>query len=153
MKDKDVDINNMHRQIKSRMKPSIYNIFVPYVPDDIYIGYNCVSGGLYVFKHQQFKMVEEIFKGSKCKNSQELDGVREKLIKGRFLIDDDWDEIKILKLRNNITRFNPNVLGMVISPTLFCDFDCTYCYVDREKVTMSPQTINAVKNFFNKRIV
>jgi len=134
------------------MKQSNYNIFVPYEPDNVYIGYNCVSGGLYVFNQRQFKMVEEILKDSNSGNNQELEGVREKLVKGRFLIDEDWDELKILKLRNNMTRYNPNSLAMVISPSLFCDFACDYCYVDREKVTMSPQTIKALKNFFKKRI-
>ena len=134
------------------MKPSNYNIFVPYEPDNVYIGYNCVSGGLYVFNQRQFKMVEEIFKDSNSINNQEIEVFREKLIKGRFLIDEDWDEIKILKLRNNITRYGGIGTAIVAAPTLFCSLDCPYCYVDREKVTMNRQTINAIKKFFDKRI-
>lgn len=124
-----------------------------YEPDNVYIGYNTVSNGFYVFNEKQFQEVEEILDNpgntTKKTNSSIL---KEKLIKARFLVDDDMDELKILKLRNNITRFNPNVTALVIAPTLSCNFDCPYCYVDRDKVTMERQTIDALKNFFLKKI-
>jgi uncharacterized protein len=133
------------------MKPSNYNIFVPYEPDNVYIGYNCVSGGLYVFNETQFRQVDKILKGEDG-NSREAEVVKEKLVKGRFLIDEDWDELKILKLRNNITRYGGIGTAIVVAPTLFCSFDCPYCYVDRERVTMNRQTIDALKKFFDKKI-
>jgi len=133
------------------MKPSNYNIFVHYEPDKIYIGYNCVSGGLYVFNEAQFKQVDEILSGNGG-TSRETEPVKEKLVKGRFLIDDNLDEIKMLKLRNYSSRFNSNGIGMVISPTLACNFSCPYCYVDREKISMNPETMTALKKFFSKRI-
>jgi uncharacterized protein len=58
----------------------------------------------------------------------------------------------MLKLRHNMAKYNPNGLGLVVTPTLRCNFNCPYCYVDREKITMSEQKKKAIKNFFNKKI-
>jgi len=128
------------------MKESNYNYFVEYELDNVFLGYNCVSGGLYVFPGKQYDEMKKILKAP---DRVEDSILKEKLIKGRFLIDDDLDELQLLKLRNNTARFNPNGLGLVITPTLFCNFDCPYCYVDRERVTMSPETIAKMKQFFD----
>jgi uncharacterized protein len=130
------------------MKESNYNYFVEYELDNVFLGYNCVSGGLYVFPGKQYDEMKKILKAP---DRVEDSILKEKLIKGRFLIDDDLDELQLLKLRNNTARFNPNGLGLVITPTLFCNFDCPYCYVDRERVTMSPETIAKMKQFFDKK--
>ncbi len=82
------------------MKQSNYNIFVHYKNDDVFLGYNSVSGGLYIFNPQQYDEVrqilaaptDEVFQGSV---------IKEKLIKGRFLVDSDIDE---LELNFNISR-------------------------------------------------
>ncbi|MCX6584810.1 MAG: radical SAM protein [Candidatus Aminicenantes bacterium] len=131
------------------MKESGYNFFVKYEPDNILLGYNCVSGGLLVFPGQQHDVINKILENP---DKVEDSIIKEKLIKGRFLIDDDLDEIQLLKFRNNTARFNPNGLGMVITPTLLCNFDCPYCYVDRERVAMSPETVAKMKLFFDKKI-
>jgi len=132
------------------MKPSKYNFFVHYEPDDVYIGYNAVSGGLYIFNSAQYREAAGLLSGV---INNDLPGqVKQSLVEGRFLVADDTDEINILKLRNNLTRFNPVDLAMVISPTLECVFDCPYCYVDREKSKMTKETINALKKFYSRKI-
>ncbi|HLP60689.1 MAG TPA: hypothetical protein VK186_17735, partial [Candidatus Deferrimicrobium sp.] len=88
------------------MKPSNYNIFVHYEPDNAYIVYNAVSNGFYVFNEQQFTKVKDILDNAGKAGNGCPSPLQDTLIKGRFLIDDDMDELKILKLRNNISRFN-----------------------------------------------
>jgi uncharacterized protein len=134
------------------MKSSNYNIFVHYEPDDVYIGYNCISNGFYVFDEKQYKQVESILCNGGSVDDTCASSLKDTLEKGRFLVDDDMDELKILKLRNNITRFNPDGIALVISPTLFCSLDCRYCYVDRDKTAMGRPAIDALKNFFLKKI-
>jgi radical SAM protein with 4Fe4S-binding SPASM domain len=46
------------------MKESGYNFFVEYEPDNILLGYNCVSGGLLVFPAQQHDDINIILKDS-----------------------------------------------------------------------------------------
>jgi len=138
------------------MKPSNYNVFAKYEPDDVYLGYNSLSGGMYVFNSFQYGVVKELLKNSEYDNGNGNGNgagiIKEKLVKGQFLIDDKVDELKILKLRNNMTRFTPNSLGLVITPTLTCNFNCHYCYVDRQRVSMDKKTINALKRFFKKKM-
>ena len=131
------------------MKPSNFNFFVHYESDQVYLGYNCVSGGLFVFSEKQYDEIKKIFSEP---DKEKTSVVKEKLIKGRFLIDDDLNELQLLKVRNNSSRFNPNGLGIVATPTLNCICDCPYCYVDRDKISMSTETIEKVKKFFNKKI-
>lgn len=134
------------------MKTSNYNCFVHYEPDKTFIGYNCVSGGMYIFDNEQYIKVNEILKNPKNVIGKDWNCIKEKLVKGRFLIDDDLDELQLLKLRNNMARHNPNGLGVVIAPTLSCNFDCPYCYVDREKISMDQKRMNAVRMFFSKKL-
>lgn len=62
------------------------------------------------------------------------------------------DELNILRLRNNLTRFNNNDMGLVIAPTLQCNFNCPYCYVDRERSIMPHGVRERLKAFFKKKL-
>lgn len=135
-----------------RSKASNYNIFVYYKPDNVYIGYNPVSNGFYVFNDQQYSQVKEILANAGDSGCTISNTLKDTLEKGRFLVDEDMDELKILKLRNNISRFNADGIALVIAPTLFCPLECRYCYVDRDKTTMDRPTIEVLKTFFLKKI-
>ncbi len=141
-------------KLDGTMKSSKYNFFVHYEPDNIHIGYNAVSGGLFTFTDTQFKEAVTILNNPGQFNSDTPDqkAVKDEMIKGRFLIDENTDELKILKFRNNVTRYNTHNPGMVIAPELSCNFSCPYCYVDRKKVTMNPGIQSSVKKFFTKKI-
>ncbi|MGE5341905.1 MAG: radical SAM protein [Candidatus Omnitrophota bacterium] len=132
------------------MKVSAYNYFVYDETDNIYLGYNGISGGLYVFTPTQYEEVNKILENPDRQGSPEI--VKEKLVKGRFLITDDLNEIQLLKLRNNTARYSTTGLGLVITPTLNCNFNCPYCYVDRGKINMDRPTIDKVKIFFEKKL-
>lgn len=133
------------------MKPSRYNIFTCYKPHNVHIGMNLVSGGLYVFSQDQFLAAQKILADPDNECSK-LPPLHAKLTEARFLIDDDLDEISLLKLRNRKLRYNQNNLAMVVAPTLACNFDCPYCYVDREKNVMQPSVLAKVKLFFDKKM-
>lgn len=47
---------------------------------------------------------------------------------GGFILDDDADELKILKYAYNSIKYDRMGLGFTIAPTLRCNFACTYCY-------------------------
>ena len=134
------------------MKPSSYNVFVEYEPDNVHIGYNCVSGGMYIFNEKQYGLVREILREPEESKDNDKADIKTKLIKGRFLIDDNVDELKILRLRNSMARYNPNGVGLVITPTLKCNFNCPYCNVDRNRTVMSQHSVRALKNFFQKKL-
>ncbi|MHB8918034.1 MAG: radical SAM protein [Desulfocucumaceae bacterium] len=55
---------------------------------------------------------------------QFADGLRQ----GGFVLEDEIDELKILKFAYNSRRYDRLGLGFTIAPTLRCNFACTYCF-------------------------
>lgn len=133
------------------MKASGFNLFVQYKPDNVYIGFNSVSGAVLIFTPEQYEVSQRIFNNPNQTFSNQETELKDILLKSRFLIDDSMDELKILKVRNNMGRHNSFCLGLVIAPTLHCSFSCPYCYVDREKIKMSEETVEKVKKFILKK--
>lgn len=50
-----------------------------------------------------------------------------KLEKMRFIVPDDFDEKKWAKHIYNMTNYADETLGLTITPTMKCNFKCTYC--------------------------
>ena len=96
------------------MKVSNYNLFVPYEEDKVLLGYNCVSGGLYVFGLDQKELIHKILQNPDNFEDGNSDGLKKKLINGRFVLESNIDELRMLKVRTNISRYNPNLLGLVV---------------------------------------
>jgi uncharacterized protein len=65
---------------------------------------------------------------------------------GKFIIDDEIDEIEILKNRKRCGIKDTNRADVIIMPNLDCNFACPYCYEehDHEK-RMDPETAKSVK--------
>jgi uncharacterized protein len=63
--------------------------------------------------------------------------LHEALRAGLFLIDDAFDELAFLRARVQRDRHDPEELGLVIAPTMGCNFACHYCFEDRTGPAMS----------------
>jgi uncharacterized protein len=50
------------------------------------------------------------------------------LKQGGFVLDDEADELKILKFAYNSSKYDRMWIGFTVAPTLRCNFACTYCY-------------------------
>ncbi len=56
------------------------------------------------------------------------------MVQSRFLIDDDFHEIGFIRERTRRERFHSRALGLVIAPTMGCNFSCHYCFEDKAEV-------------------
>lgn len=74
-----------------------------------------------------------------------------KLKMGRFLLDDQVDEVAQLELRNRLARFDNSLLGLIVAPTLACNFKCEYCFEEVKKGHMSSETVDALVNFVREK--
>lgn len=54
-----------------------------------------------------------------------------------FLVDDSIDELQQLEMNYNLSKYSKNGLGLVIAPTMACNFACPYCYEGSQKGVMS----------------
>ncbi len=109
------------------MKASKYNIWAD-VGAAHYV-FNGVSGALVRVANDERPAVDRFLEGDDdCGCSP---GVLEQLTRGRMLVADDADEVETLRIRYQMSRYNPRHLGFTIVTSLGCNFDCPYCFEDK----------------------
>ena len=115
------------------MKASRYNHFFPYEADDSkLIAYNAFSNALALIDRDKYEMFMGFVEGGTAIEDEELVG---QLKAGCFLIDDDCNELDLLRFRMLKSRYSTRSLGLTITPTADCNFRCQYCY---EKDVIKP---------------
>lgn len=116
---------------------------------DIYV-YNALSQGLAQIEPDELDCLKH------PKAEKEYAGVDSKkleiltnLLKGGFLVDEDLDELDILRMQMNAARFNSECLSLTIAPTSNCNFRCIYCYEKDvlHSKSMDAETIRKISDF------
>ena len=121
------------------MKPSRYNKFFE-VGNGSILAYNTLSGALAHLTSEQYKKVQELL--AQCPELHgdgKSDAYLTFLVESRFLIDDDVDELDILKTRWLLGTLMQDKLGVTIMPTLNCNFRCIYCCIDHRNKRMNEE--------------
>lgn len=75
------------------------------------------------------------------------------LEKAKVIVPDNEDDNFILekKLANYTSNFNRRELGLVICPTIDCNFDCIYCFeVNKKHIYMNSEVEDNIIQFINK---
>jgi len=108
----------------------MYNHFFPYT-DEKYIAFNAFTNSLAVIDRENYDTFQKF---NNLGESLPEDLIND-LIKGGFIIEDDINELDILRLRLLRGRFNTDSLSLTIAPTNDCQFACVYCY---EKDIIAP---------------
>jgi len=106
------------------MKVSRYNFFIPY-ENGKYIAYNSLSNAMALVSDKKYQIYLEFEKNNVPIEDKEF--IKE-LKKGSFLIEDDLNELEIIRLNMYKERFNTSSLDLTIAPTSDCNFRCIYCY-------------------------
>lgn len=139
------------------MKSSRYNFFFD-AEDGAHLAFNGMSGG---FARIDDADRDEVRKMIAAPDAYELDTEQKRdlwdsLVRGRFLIGDEVDELAMLKVRNAKGRYANNGLWLTIAPTLDCNFRCPYCYEDiPDELKMSPmdgERVQSLIRFVTKMV-
>lgn len=102
------------------MKPSKFNIIFDH-EDKLYMANTLTKSILQINK--DIKEVIENNQISKlCTEEQKV------LLKNGFAINEDIDEIGLLRYRANKIKNSKEEMEFVIAPTLACNFKCSYCF-------------------------
>ncbi|MCK4668025.1 SPASM domain-containing protein [Candidatus Dependentiae bacterium] len=137
------------------MKASMYNFFFKYHAKK-YLAYNSFSNAFAEVTDSEYKIIKKILKSPdkfkyKTKKERKL---RDSLIMGNYLIDNDFDELTAIKFEYLSGRFDSSGLGLTLAPTMNCNFRCEYCYEEHLKVDMSEEVqlalIEMVKSYAPK---
>ncbi len=120
--------------------------------EDSYVWMNGVTWGAFKVNHENHAKVQAILANP---NNVDVDieqdkSLRDQLVSLGFLIEDNFDEVGFLKLRNRIARYGNEGLGLGIMLTLNCNFACPYCYQERENKWLSREIRQGIVNYVDK---
>ncbi|NKI20630.1 radical SAM protein [Paenibacillus dendritiformis] len=107
------------------MKNSYYNFFFDFPEHTKKLAYNARSGSLALMDVDKYNSYHDFVESGKTIDDENL--VRD-LQKGGFLIDDNLNELDIMRHELFTHRYSSNHLGITIAPTLQCNLRCIYCY-------------------------
>jgi uncharacterized protein len=133
-----------------KLKPSRYNVFSQ--REGAVWAFNSRSTAFARLSKEQYTVVERLLRDPVKPTDPEESKIYQSLLHGQFLIAESFDELSMLKVKNQLTRFSSQGIGLVIAPTLRCNFSCEYCYVDLNANKMSPETRQRVKRFFDHQL-
>ncbi|MCK4258365.1 MAG: radical SAM protein [Halanaerobiales bacterium] len=117
------------------IKKSNYNIFHR-TENNEWLAYNLISDGLAVISPEQYLIIQNILKNPNIANSEKEKQLKEGLIKGRFLIEDYVDELKLLRTQYYQRKYKSTSHHLTIFTTFKCNFDCPYCYQKQLKESL-----------------
>ncbi len=134
------------------MKPSRYNRIFQ-ASDGTWLAFNAWSTALAEIESGDLEFIQAYLAepdGVSCDTGHKRD-IREALIAGHFLIEDNVDELATLKADMFRDRFRTDQLHLTIAPTLDCNFRCDYCYEDHLRVTMARPVQDALIRWVEER--
>jgi uncharacterized protein len=136
------------------MKRSRYNRIVHIEDEDRYLLFNGVTTGLVSLDRELFEKAQEIMAaaddGGYVPEGEEDRNIYTTLVNGRFIVPKSVDELALLKVRYNVSRFN-DPLSLTILPTMACNLECSYCYERPKSEFMTQETVDAVCAFVEER--
>lgn len=113
----------MDVSVHKTMKNSIYNSAIN-INDKHTLLFNALSGKFVVVKNKRVAL-EDL---SSRNLREEYHAVYNQIIEAGMIIEDDIDEISLLKERIENADNNEHEFILHINPTLDCNFRCWYCY-------------------------
>ncbi len=134
------------------MKASIYNRFFQ-ASDGVWLAFNAWTTALAEVNTEDLPFIRALLAEPErvpCDNPHKRD-IREALVAGHFLVEDDVDELAAIKVGMLRDRFRTDELFLTIAPTLDCNFRCDYCYEEHLRVTMSARVQEALTRWVEER--
>jgi uncharacterized protein len=122
------------------MKKSRYGIFVE-TPERVY-AVNLLSRTAITLSPMAYQFLEAVcVDGPPSNPGIEATKLLAELRQSLFLIDDDFDELAYIRYRYQQERFDQTQFGLVIAPTLACNFRCHYCFENKSDCTLSANAL------------
>lgn len=129
------------------MKPSRYNHFFKF--DEYHsIAYNSFSNALAMIENEK---LNDYYDYIDYKKDMDISLLKD-LNKGSFLIEEDIDELELVRYNISRSRFSTSTLSLTIAPTSDCNFRCIYCFQKNKHSYeyMTDELQTSITNFVNK---
>lgn len=112
------------------MKKSVFNNYLT-LPKNYSLIYNSLADSFLVYKLDILGEWDAL--------SETHPALFDKLVKGRFFIEDTEDEWETLYAIKRKVDEDLSMYTLIINPTLFCNFYCWYCYETHDSKSIMPQ--------------
>mgnify|MGYP001266359589 CR=1 FL=1 len=110
--------------------------------------YNSYSNIFISLTEEDHEIIIKSIKDNDMSNFNKRPNLAINFLRSKVLIEDHVDQIKELRLRQEITKFSNLPLSLTIAPTTECNFECTYCYEEsRLPIYMEDKTEDALIDF------
>jgi uncharacterized protein len=132
------------------MKSSQYNIFINIPNSKTTLLFNTLYGSLVSMEIDEAVFIKKILNNNQPININ--NDTHAGLVKQKFIIDDNVNELELIRKRKQEGIRDNNRLDAIIMPTLDCNFACSYCYEEHHQSQMTKETEDAVKEWLRKEI-
>ena len=132
------------------MKESVYNVYLLDEKEKKGLVYNTMHRSIVQIDDEVYTLIKE-------NSIDEIDDdVLEVLKTGKLIVDDNLNELDLLKIKLNRMKYNTAHIGFTIIPTHACNLACKYCYQGHGDVlssTMGDETVKRTVEFIKKNAV
>ncbi len=119
-------------------------VFYEKINENEYVALSSITRSIAVFPSWIIEKPELI---------EESSSLAKDLLKTCFMVDDkSTNDDKILGFFRNIWGKDGKRMGILLAPTLNCNFACPYCYEHRNSKVMTTGTFENLKRFISSRI-
>ena len=109
------------------MRASRYNVFHE-KDDESVLLFSAATRAMVRMNRRESSLVREILScPQRTMNDPTVDEATSLLRKGRFLVEDDEDELATIKAKSRMERYTTERLELTILPGFRCNFGCAYC--------------------------
>jgi len=121
------------------MKQSSFNVNFD-INEDKGILYNTLTRKYFIYEKNNYDKIDSLLNNinKETYSFDEIEDIK-KLMKKGMVIKDAIDELKIIEYRENSSRFSDSSYELQILPTMDCNFRCTYCYEEHNKIRIDDE--------------
>jgi uncharacterized protein len=129
------------------MKESMFNVYLVDEKEKTSVVFNTMHRSI-------VRMDDEVYTLINQDRIDEIDdNVLKLLKKENIIVDDDADELEMLRIKFNRGKYKATATGFTVIPTHACNLACKYCYQGHGDVlsnTMSEETVRRTIEFIKK---
>lgn len=131
------------------MEASKYNYQVRWEDKTLFL--NGMTGSLLVLDKSSYDLFNELLENPAKR--VEYPGLVEKMQKGRFLVNNNEEDLNILRAKNRQVIHADDSFLLTINPTMNCNFKCWYCYEKHQESMMDYSVSQRIKKFVHKLFI
>lgn len=132
------------------MKASRFNFNTVYPLTGETLLFNTLTGAFSAFDPETSARVERLLR--RTGDGSEDSELAAYLSEQGMLVDDEFDELEVVRDRNRLGISDPNRLDVIVMPNMNCNLACIYCYESHAKSAMSNDTSSHLIAWLQKTV-